>query len=158
MRQNTRNNNGFTLIELIIVIVVLGVLALTALPRFIDLSSDARVAQLNSLAATIKTTSDNVHLTCQLTEGCINASWGAVITLSGFNQPVRMLNGYPDAGALSRPDEIDDLMDNGDFELSASGDSTVRWSFPDIKDCYVEYAQFDPSLNRPTISIEDSGC
>jgi MSHA pilin protein MshA len=45
---------GFTLIELIIVIVILGILAVTAAPKFIDLSGDAIGATVKARAATLK--------------------------------------------------------------------------------------------------------
>ncbi|WP_299080599.1 prepilin-type N-terminal cleavage/methylation domain-containing protein [uncultured Paraglaciecola sp.] len=51
-----RTNRGFTLIELIIVIVILGILAVVAAPKFVDLSSDARIATLTGLSSQVKAT------------------------------------------------------------------------------------------------------
>ncbi|MGH8806739.1 MAG: pilin [Noviherbaspirillum sp.] len=51
---NKKQQSGFTLIELVMVIVILGILAATALPRFVNMSNEARVAAINGLAGGLR--------------------------------------------------------------------------------------------------------
>lgn len=88
--------SGFTLIELVIVIVILGILAAAALPRFSDLSTDARLAALNGLAGGIRSAALVAHST-QLAKGLSEAQ---AVTLEGV--AISMSAGYPTAISISQ--------------------------------------------------------
>ncbi len=94
-QKSFKQQSGFTLIELVIVIVVLGLLAATALPRFSDLTTSARVASLNGLAGSLRSAASIAHAT-QLVNGTPS---NTAVSLDGTN--IAMSNGWPTAANVS---------------------------------------------------------
>jgi MSHA pilin protein MshA len=61
MNMNLKRSRGFTLIELVVVIVILGVLAVSAAPKFINLKSDAIIANMSALEGSLKSANQLVY-------------------------------------------------------------------------------------------------
>ena len=58
-------NKGFTLIELVVVIVILGVLAITAAPRFLDLTQEAEVGAVQGVAGAVSSAAAINYAACK---------------------------------------------------------------------------------------------
>ncbi|QUJ67533.1 prepilin-type N-terminal cleavage/methylation domain-containing protein [Photobacterium sp. GJ3] len=107
-------NKGFTLIELVVVIVIIGILAVYAAPRFLNLQSDARISALNGLKAAIEAGIGELYglATIQQVEHSPNAN---VILRDGTLVATRF--GYPGSD-ISISAIVEGL---GDFPFAPSG-------------------------------------
>lgn len=147
-----KKEHGFTLIELIIVIVILGILAVTAAPRFFDFSKDARISTLGGLKAALQGAAQ-----IEYAKKAIN---GEELTY-----PAPTIAGIAAAVGITE-DEWDIHVESG---LSLIGFAPKGFNdprpttitFTNIKQCYVVYRALPPTPPAaPIFEIEvvDNGC
>jgi MSHA pilin protein MshA len=181
MKQLTNNSfskqKGFTLIELVVVIVILGILAVTAAPKFIDIQDDAKTATLQGVKAAMQSAATLVH-SKSLIKGNEDAGREDAPTVTINGKDLFITYGYPlgqyNAGiTVTNPAGVDitapanwtDLIDvEADFKTAVGavdgtstyyvylGEDVAADTAPST--CYASYTEPTLTNRLPTFNVE----
>jgi MSHA pilin protein MshA len=138
---------GFTLVELVVVIAILGILAAFAIPRYASYTTEARIAALNGLAGSLRSGAAVVQ--------------ARYIASGASTSPVTMLDGTTVAVSTASPSQgiptvagIQDAVKVNGFGAPTVSAPNVDWRLPNVAgNCYVRYNE-----TTGDVTVETSAC
>ncbi len=160
-----RKQFGFTMIELIVVIIILGILASYAVPKFMGIDKAARVSVVKGLLGATKSASEMVYAIA-ISKGEISNTAGTLNIGRGEGDDainINVRNGHATAdqeGIIGALDiTVKDGNTAGDFVVSKDGDTLTisPVSAKDATKCCVTY-KYGSTDSRPAIGFDVSDC
>jgi len=152
--QQMDKQQGFTLIELVVVIVILGILAVTAAPKFIDLTSDAKASVVEAVKGSVNSAADMAHAKALVAGKIKAAGTGQAISVAGST--INLNYGWPTNTSMSSLLELD-----SDITASTSG-SIATFTHVDATvdaNCQALYNNaVNDAETRPSISSDVTDC
>ncbi|MFA0414355.1 type II secretion system protein [Vibrio renipiscarius] len=138
-----KRQGGFTLIELVVVIVILGILAVTAAPRFLNLQDDARNASLEGLKGAMAGAAGIVYGSAAING--LEAVSSAQVSGAQGSGDIDIAFGYPKASSTGIGNAVTGIED-WSIVSSESDDTKIVYTFKDqgstnTENCFVTYKQ-----------------
>jgi len=161
--QSASKQQGFTLIELVVVIVILGILAVTAAPKFIDLTSDARESVMQGVKGSI-----NSAVSMANAKALISDQTGSTGVIKIGSIYYALVHGYPAAKSLTTGTGLDASKAKGiaglielDADITVTDAATTLFQHSgaaDVTTCQLSYDDADDNVTRPEITEALTAC
>ena len=148
------SQKGFTLIELVVVIVILGILAVTAAPKFIDLTSDAKASVVQAVEGSMNSAADMAHA-----KSLVNGTLNTALSIAGAS--INFVNGYPDSDSIALLLDIDTSSSDPVFEVSSPSGTITTINHADAvtdTQCLASYTEATGPNVKPVINSITTGC